>query len=51
MLGQSTLRVRLEEFTPEYYIRLAEIYNAIYPGYDRSPDEWKLDDEHVAARA
>src|SRR6266849_7947552 len=47
MLGQRTIQVRLEEFTPQYYARLAEIYNAIYPGYDRNTDEWKLDDEHL----
>ena len=47
MLGQTTLGVRLEEFTTAQYARLAEIANAIYPGYERGPDEWQLDDEHL----
>jgi len=47
MLGQRTLRVGIQEFTPDNYAQLADIYNAIYPGYDRTPDEWKLDDENL----
>ena len=47
MIGQTTLKVRLQEFTPDQYPRLAEITNAIYPGYERGPEEWRLDDEHL----
>ncbi len=47
MLGQNTLTVNLQDFEPEQYQRLAEIYNSIYPGYDRSAAEWKLDDDHL----
>src|SRR6266581_7423252 len=47
MIGQTTLKVRLQEFTPDQYPRLAEIANAIYPGYERGPEEWRLDDEHL----
>ncbi len=47
MLGQNTVTVRLQEFEPEQYQRLADIYNSIYPGYERSAAEWKLDDEHL----
>ncbi len=41
------LTLRLQEFEPEQYERLADIYNSIYPGYERSAAEWKLDDEHL----
>ena len=47
MLGQTTLPVRLEEFSTGQYPRLAEIANAIYPGYERGAEEWQLDDEHL----
>ena len=47
MLGQNTLRVKLQEFEPGQYQRLADIYNSLYPGYDRSAAEWKLDDDHL----
>ncbi len=47
LIGQTTLRVRLEEFSTGQYPRLAEIANAIYPGYERGPEEWQLDDEHL----
>ncbi len=47
MIGQTTLRVRLQEFSPEQYPRLAAIANAIYPGYERGPEEWQLDDDHL----
>ena len=47
LIGQTTLRVRLEEFSTGQYPRLAEIANEIYPGYERGPEEWQLDDEHL----
>jgi GNAT superfamily N-acetyltransferase len=47
MLGGTTSTVRLQEFQPDQYPRLAEIYNSIYPGYERGPDEFRLDDEHL----
>ena len=47
MLGQNTVKVRLQEFEPGQYQKLADIYNTIYPGYDRSAAEWKLDDDHL----
>ena len=47
LIGRTTLRTRLEEFTTVQYARLAEIANAIYPGYERGPEEWQLDDEHL----
>ena len=47
MIGQTTLRVRLQEFSADHYRRFADVNNANYPGYERSAEEIQVDDEHL----
>jgi len=47
MSGQRTLSLEMREFDPIEYPRLLEIYNANYPDYARSVDEWRARDESV----
>jgi GNAT superfamily N-acetyltransferase len=47
MSGQRTLSLEMREFEPNDYPRLLEIYNANYPDYSRSIDEWRTRDESV----
>ena len=47
MSGQRTLYLKMREFEPSDYPRLSEIYNANFPDYQRSVDEWKSRDESV----
>ena len=47
MSGQRTLSLEMREFDPTDYQRLLEIYNANYPDYTRSIDEWRSRDESV----
>ena len=47
MSGQRTLYLKVREFEPSDYPRLSEIYNANFPDYQRSVDEWKSRDESV----
>jgi len=47
MSGQRTLSLEMREFDPTDYQRLLEIYNANYPDYTRSVDEWRSRDESV----
>lgn len=47
MSGQRTLSLEMREFDPNDYSRLSEIYNANYPDYARSIDEWRTRDESV----
>jgi len=47
MSGQRTLSLEMREFDPTDYQRLLEIYNANYPDYTRSIDEWSSRDESV----
>lgn len=39
--------MKFQEFRPEHYQRLADIYNSIYPGYDRTATGWRDDDERL----
>ena len=47
MSGQRTLFLETREFDPTDYPRLSEIYNANFPDYPRSTDEWRTRDESV----
>jgi len=47
MSGQRTLSLEMREFDPTDYQRLLEIFNANYPDYTRSIDEWRSRDESV----
>ena len=47
MSGQRTLSLKMREFDPTDYPRLLEIYNANYPDYTRSIDEWRSRDDSV----
>src|SRR6266487_1319708 len=47
MSGQRTLSLEMREFDPTDYQRLLEIYNANYPEYTRSINEWRSRDESV----
>ncbi|HEV2121011.1 MAG TPA: GNAT family N-acetyltransferase [Candidatus Bathyarchaeia archaeon] len=47
MSGQRTLSLETREFDPTDYPRLSEIYNANYPDYSRSSNEWRARDESV----
>ena len=47
MSRQRTLSPEMREFEPTDYPRLLEIYNANYPDYTRSVDEWRSRDESV----
>jgi GNAT superfamily N-acetyltransferase len=47
MSGQRTLSLEMREFEPTDYPRLLEIYNANYPDYARSVEEWRTRDESV----
>ncbi len=40
------MRFYIREFTPDDYVAIAEINNAIYPDYRYSADEIRYDDEH-----
>src|SRR5215472_7398883 len=45
MSGQWTLPIELREFSPEDYPRLAQVFGSMFPDYDRTPEEWKFDDD------
>lgn len=47
MLRQGTLSPKMREFTPDDYERLLEVYNANYPDYLRSVNEWRSRDESI----
>ncbi len=47
MSGQWTLPIELREFRPEDYRRLADVFGIIFPDYDRTPEEWKFDDDSL----
>ena len=47
MSGQRTLYLKSREFEPSDYQRLSEMYNANYPDYQRSLEEWRSRDESV----
>lgn len=47
MSGQRTLYLKIREFEQADYPRLSEIYNANYPDYQRSIQEWRSRDESV----
>ena len=47
MSGQRTLYLKIREFKPSDYPRLSEIYNANFPDYQRSVNEWRIRDESV----
>lgn len=47
MSGQRTLYLKIREFEPADYPLLSEIYNANFPDYQRSVEEWRSRDESV----
>ncbi len=47
MLRQGTLSLKMREFTPDDYEPLLEVYNANYPDYTRSVNEWRSRDEAI----
>ena len=47
MSGQRTLYLKIREFEPSDYPLLSEIYNANFPDYQRSVEEWKSRDDSV----
>ena len=47
MLRQGTLSLKMREFTVDDYERLLEVYNANYPDYTRSVNEWRSRDEAI----
>ena len=46
-MGQSTLSIEFQEFEPNSYRRLAEIYDAIFPERSRTIEEWRFYDESL----
>ncbi len=47
MSGQWTLPIEVREFGPEDYPRMAQVFGSIFPDYDRTPEEWKFEDESL----
>ncbi len=47
MSRQWTLPIELREFRQEDYGRLAHVFGQIFPDYDRTPEEWKFEDESL----
>src|SRR3989442_11541672 len=47
MSRQWTLPIELREFRPDDYGKLAKVFGSIFPNYDRTPEEWKFEDESL----
>lgn len=47
MSGQWTLPIELRDFRSEDYGKLARVFGSIFPDYDRTPEEWKFEDESL----
>jgi ribosomal protein S18 acetylase RimI-like enzyme len=47
VLTSSTISVKIREFTPSDYRRLAEVYDAIFPERSRTIDEWRYYDDSL----
>ena len=47
MSGQWTLPIELREFRADDYGSLAHVFGSIFPDYDRTPEEWKFEDESL----
>ncbi len=47
MSGQWTLPIELRDFRPDDYGKLAHVFGSIFPDYDRTPEEWRFEDESL----
>jgi GNAT superfamily N-acetyltransferase len=47
MSGQWTLPLEIREFKSDDYWKLAQVFGSIFPDYDRTPEEWKFEDESL----
>src|SRR3989440_6365813 len=47
MSGQWTLPIELREFRADDYGSLAHVFGSIFPDYDRTPEEWRFEDESL----
>jgi GNAT superfamily N-acetyltransferase len=47
MSRQWTLPLELREFKPDDYGKLAHVFGSNFPDYDRTPEEWKFEDESL----
>ncbi len=47
MTEQWTLPLEIREFEPRDYDRLIQVYNSLYPDYERSVNEWRHWDESL----
>jgi GNAT superfamily N-acetyltransferase len=47
MSRQWTLPLELREFKPDDYGKLAHVFGSNFPDYDRTPEEWRFEDESL----
>src|SRR5438132_11610516 len=47
MSRQWTLPLEISEFNADDYGKLAHVFGSIFPDYDRTPEEWRFDDESL----
>src|SRR5207244_10683285 len=47
MSRQWTLTMEISEFKADDYGRLAHVFGSIFPDYDRTPEEWRFEDESL----
>src|SRR3989442_6873102 len=47
MSRQWTLPLEIGEFKADDYGKLAHVFGSIFPDYDRTPEEWRFEDERL----
>src|SRR6266704_1266416 len=47
MSRQWTLPLEISEFKTDEYGKLAHVFGSIFPDYDRTPEEWRFEDESL----
>src|SRR6266571_854403 len=47
MSRQWTLPLEISEFKADEYGKLAHVFGSIFPDYDRTPEEWRFEDESL----
>src|SRR5207245_9372161 len=47
MSRQWTLPLEISEFKADDYGKLAHVFGSIFPDYDRTPEEWRFEDESL----
>ncbi|TMI08501.1 GNAT family N-acetyltransferase [Candidatus Bathyarchaeota archaeon] len=46
-LQKPTLPLQISEFKADDYGKLAYVFGSIFPDYDRTPEEWRFEDESL----